>query len=366
MKVKNIFNLIWFLTFFLAGCVTTEYNNENTSFLGKGINLGNYFEAPRDINNDGIYDTEDGEGNWTGDRKVLKSDLELIKKTGFDNIRIPVRWSDYFTLEHPYELEKGNGEKRLSRVKEVISWAKELNLKVVVNIHHYTQLMDGTLLSRKEHTERLKAIWTKLCSEFPINEYPEDFLIFELLNEPHTRVGYTAWNQIISELTPIIWEKSSKRKIMIGTANWGGVPGLYQLELPKECNPSNTIISVHYYEPHHFTHQGAEWNQGSEAWIGTSWTGTEAEKYNLTSLFNDIDMWNTNNYEVYVGEFGVYSKYSENEHQKLWTSFIVNESNKRGYSWAYWEFSEGFGAFDKNTNKWKPHLINALLPGTID
>lgn len=345
-----------------------EIYNENNSFLRKGINLGNYFEAPRDFNNDGIYDTDDGEGNWSQGRTILKSDIENISRTGFDHIRIPVRWSDYFSLEEPYNIEEVNGINRVKRIKEVISWADEYNLKVVLNVHHYTQMMDGTLLSRKQHVQRLQAIWTYLSNEFSIDEFPADFLIFELLNEPHSEVGFTAWNSVIAELTDVIWAADTNRKIMIGTANWGGVPGLNFLDLPKECNPSNTIITLHYYEPHKFTHQGAEWDadMGSMDWIGTEWNGTTSEKKELLQLFDDIDNWNSVGYEIYIGEFGVYSKYSDPKHQELWTSFIVNESNKRGYSWAYWEYSEGFGAYDKTINQWKPQLLNALLPDSTN
>lgn len=358
LKLAIICTLILLFT----GCVTVENKTKNTSFLGRGINLGNYLEAPRDYNNDGIYDYDDGEGSWSGGRKVLKDDIARIKQAGFDHIRIPVRWSDYFSITTPYILDGEPGLNRVNRVKEVISWAFENNLKVVMNIHHYTQMMDGTLLSEDEHRERVKAIWQFLANEFNTTEYPTDKLIFELLNEPHTNVGYTAWNMIIHELTPIIWKKANDRKIMIGTANWGGVPGLNMLQLPDECNNSNTIITIHYYEPFKFSHQGASWVANSSDWIGTRWKGTNSEKQHLISLFNDIDNWNTDNYEIYIGEFGIYSKYSNPKDQGLWTSFIVNQSNQRGYSWAYWEYSEGFGAFDKEKMEWRPQLINALIP----
>ncbi|NIQ08761.1 MAG: hypothetical protein GWO08_16105, partial [Gammaproteobacteria bacterium] len=38
----------------------------DSSFLGRGINLGNYLEAPRDSDGDGVKEDNDGEGNWTG------------------------------------------------------------------------------------------------------------------------------------------------------------------------------------------------------------------------------------------------------------------------------------------------------------
>ncbi|HHU37311.1 MAG TPA: glycoside hydrolase family 5 protein, partial [Treponema sp.] len=174
------------------------------------------------------------------------------------------------------------------------------------------------------------------------------------------------WNSIIAELTTIIWTDNATtqtgRKIMIGTANWGGVPGLYELSLPAACTKDNTIITVHYYEPFHFTHQGADWSDGANAWIGTTWTGSASEQAPLIKLMNSIDAWNTKKFEVYMGEFGAYSKHIEPEYQKAWTAFIAREAEKRKMSWAYWEYFSGFGAWNPDTEAWRPQIINALIP----
>ena len=43
---------------------------------------------------------------------------------------------------------------------------------------------------------------------------------------------------------------------MIGPANWNSINSLNTLEIP---NDENLIITVHYYSPFEFTHQGASW-----------------------------------------------------------------------------------------------------------
>jgi len=58
--------------------------------LGRGINLGNVFEAPR-------------EGDWG---LTLQEDFfPLIKKAGFDAVRIPVRWSAHAQAKAPYRID---------------------------------------------------------------------------------------------------------------------------------------------------------------------------------------------------------------------------------------------------------------------
>ncbi|MBN1649293.1 MAG: glycoside hydrolase family 5 protein [Spirochaetales bacterium] len=348
----------------------------DATVLGRGINLGNYLEAPRDGD-------DDGEGNWTGGRKITQADIERIAAAGFATVRIPCRWSEY--LESGDENNNGiyyelmtigdSSYDRLARVQEILGWTHGAGLRAVLNVHHYDELMSYTTsgMTLAGHTARLGALWGQLCAAFPLSEYPADELVFELLNEPHGDIGYGEWNDLLAGLCEVVWTDNAAsqvsggtmRRIMVGTANWGGVPGLQNLELPAACTADNTIITVHYYEPFHFTHQGAEWVDGSDAWIGERWLGTEEDQAPLLELLDSIVTWNTAGYEVFVGEFGVYSKYAEPSDQKAWTAFICRESEERGYSWAYWEYAAGFGAYDPAEEEWKEQLISALIPADL-
>lgn len=347
--------------------------------LGRGINLGNYLEAPRRPSEADPLDPS-GEGNWTGGRLLTQADLQRIAAAGFATVRIPVRWSDYQSDTEPYTImDTGTAEDPfniLDRAKEVVGWAHAAGLNVVLNLHHYNEMFDDPESEQAYHMARVDALWDQLSQAFPLSEYPKDSLVFELMNEPHGTIGYDDWNNMIDSLCTIIWEDNAayqvdgttRRTIMLGTANWGGVPGLYNLDLPAACNPGNTIITVHYYEPFHFTHQGAEWSSGADAWIGTRWLGTAADQEGLLDLFSSIETWKSatgQDFEIFVGEFGVYSKYSEPADQKAWTAFIARESEERGYSWAYWEYAAGFGAYDPGTSAWRPQLISALIPSDI-
>ena len=58
--------------------------------LGRGINLGNALEAPRGV-------------DWGV--KLKAEYFGKIKAAGFNNVRIPVRWSAYAAAEAPYTIE---------------------------------------------------------------------------------------------------------------------------------------------------------------------------------------------------------------------------------------------------------------------
>ena len=333
---------------------TNKYGYADTdSFLGRGLNMGNYLEA------------DDDEGDWTGGRLIEEEDFALIEAAGFKSVRIPIRWSSHAAPSAPYAIEADF----LARVKEVVDWAIAADLNVVINTHHYVEMMNQPSSNLAGHRARLAAIWDQISKTFPASTYPTDRLVFELLNEPNGTIGFTEWNAIIAELTEVIWSDNAElqegRRIMVGTANWGGPAGLANLTLPEACTPANTIVTIHWYEPFPFTHQGADWVDGSEDWIGTIWRGTSADQQPLLDLYAAVEDWNAAQaepFEVFVGEFGVYSAFAGAEYRKAWTAFIAREAERRGWSWAYWEFDQGFGAFDRQAGRWRPEIFDALMP----
>jgi endoglucanase len=331
---------------------TDKYGYDNAdTFLGRGINMGNYLEATPD------------EGAWSGGRVIQQGDFARIAAAGFKTVRIPVRWSDHAAAGSPYTIDPDF----LARVQEVVGWALDEGLLVVLNTHHYNEMMSDPASALGGHEQRLHGIWDQLCDAFDATDYPVDRVVFELLNEPNGTVGYSQWNDIVADLTTLIWTTKGQadRKIMIGTANWGGPTGLANLALPAAANPANTIITVHYYEPFHFTHQGADWVDGSSAWIGTPWRGTEADQAPLLELLDGVTTWNADpdrQFEIFMGEFGAYGAYAEPEYRKAWTAFIAREAEHREMSWAYWEFDQGFGAYDEAATAWRPELLDALVP----
>ncbi|MCX7656448.1 MAG: glycoside hydrolase family 5 protein [Treponemataceae bacterium] len=330
---------------------TTTHPLDPAKTLGRGINMGNYLEAAGK------------EGAWTGGILIQQEDFQIIRNAGFTNVRIPVRWSDHTAPIAPYKVE----EAFTNRVQQVVDWALAAGLTVVINVHHYEEMMKEGKSRLPYHRERLKAIWRQICEIFPLSRYPRERLVFELLNEPNGTVGVEEWNQIITELTELIWNRADQkeRKIIVGTANWGGIYGLEGLRLPPACNRDNTIITIHFYEPFQFTHQGAEWAEGAQQWIGRRWRGNSQDRQELLKLFAMVEKWNNvpgRGFEIYMGEFGVYGKYARPTDRRAWTAFVAREAEKRGISWAYWEYSQGFGAYDLSKKSWRRELIEALIP----
>ena len=302
--------------------------------LGKGINLGNALEAP-------------AEGEWG---MVIKEEyFSLIKNAGFNSVRIPVRWNAHTISNSPYTID----EEFLQRVHQVVNWALDHDLAVIINIHHFNELMDEPT----QHKQKFLSIWNQVGRSFM--NYPEH-LVFEVLNEPHSNLTQSVWNNYLDEAINTIRTSNSRRVLMAGTAPWGGFDGLQNLDLPE--NDRQIIATVHYYNPFQFTHQGAEWvEDNSDNWLGTTWTATPGQKDNVDKDFNAVKQWSEQNQRpVHVGEFGAYNK-APDASRVIWTRYIRDSAEKRGFSWAYWEFGAGFGVYNRESERWRTGLLDALI-----
>jgi endoglucanase len=63
---------------------------------------------------------------------------------------------------------------------------------------------------------------------------------------------------------------------------------------------------------------------------------------------------------IFLGEFGAYQE-ADLESRARWTRFVSREASRLGFSWAYWEFCSGFGAYDPRKDVWRDALKSALL-----
>jgi endoglucanase len=147
--------------------------------------------------------------------------------------------------------------------------------------------------------------------------------------------------------------------VIVGPGYWNSIRALDKLELPKEDH--NLIVTIHYYDPHQFTHQGATWEKGADKWKGRTWTGTEAEKKAVRQALEKAAAWGkAHDRPIFLGEFGAY-QVADMDSRARWTRFVAREAERLGFSWTYWEFCSGFGAYDPKANAWREPLKAALM-----
>jgi endoglucanase len=185
-------------------------------------------------------------------------------------------------------------------------------------------------------------------------------LLFELLNEPHDKLVDDKWNAVIPQVLKAVRATNPTRAVIVGPPFWNGIWALPKLKLPDD---PNLILTVHFYDPFKFTHQGAPWAAEDVRKLnGLKWEGTESELKAIRKSFDEASAWaKKHNRPVYLGEFGTFEKADITSRAK-WTGAVVHEAEARGFSWAYWEFAAGFGAYDSAAKAWRETLLKALIP----
>ena len=199
-------------------------------------------------------------------------------------------------------------------------------------------------------------LWKTLAEE--LNQYPNDLVAYELLNEP-----------------------VAERKLIIGSNRWQSVNTFNELTIPS--GDPNIILSFHFYNPHPLTHYQAEWteekdlnvpihypgelieeadfNQLSEAMqkLVTPYMGTY-DKTTLESLVLKAEMKASSlGVQLYCGEFGCYKKTPAADRME-WIRDVVSILKDRHISYSYWEYKAGFGFCDSQGNVIEQEVLDLL------
>lgn len=300
--------------------------------VARCINLGNMLEALQ-------------EGGWG--LRVERDYLTTIAGAGFDTVRIPIRWSTHAAAEPPYAIDPAF----FARIDEVVGWALADGLNVIINVHHYEEMMNDPA----GHFPRLRALWAQIAERYA--GYPPA-LMFELLNEPFGALTPLLWNEYAADLIARIRQTNPRRTLIVGGAWWNGLEGLRQLRLPDD---PDLLATFHYYLPFEFTHQGAEWSAETSGLSGLTW-GTDAERLELESDIRLAAAWAVHNRRpLLLGEFGVYGRVADPDSRLRWTTAVRAEAEAQGIGWCYWEFAAGFGIYDPQTRTFNA-LYRALIP----
>lgn len=317
----------------LARDVTSEVAEIAPLPVGKCVNLGNTLEA-------------EFEGSWGG-ASASKEDFERIAAAGFETVRIPVRWHNKSRGDAPYVVDQA----WMDRVQEVVDWALAAELNVILNSHHFDPIHEDPLGVAGWHG----GVWRQIAARF--EGYPEETLWFELENEPHNKFDHS---NLLETLTPSyneVREKHPTRAIIIGGENWSGINSLASLPLPDDPNVHPTF---HYYDPFHYTHQGADWTVPDIPPVGRSFPTHE----DAAQLARDVLAVEAYKHRTgrtpFMGEVGAYDKHISLEDRVAYHQTISDAFEPTGIGICVWAYANTFPFYDREADRWNPGLLEAL------
>jgi endoglucanase len=272
--------------------------------------------------------------------------FEMIKQAGFSSVRmvLPVA---------PFAKVPGDPlpDTWFATLDGLVHAALAQGLTVILDDHDYWICARNA----DDCRTRVLAFWTQAAEHF--KDAPAQ-VVFEIVNEPNGAMD-ARWNALLAEALALIRRTNPTRNVIIGPAFWNNVGWLDRLELPADDR--HIIVTVHYYLPMSFTHQGARWTPQYLDKTGVSW-GTPEEYVTIDRDFDAVQAWARNNDRpILLGEFGAYEK-APMESRAKYTAAVARAAEKRGWAWAYWQFSGDFIVYDIDKDQWVEPILDALIP----
>lgn len=178
---------------FVCGQTYAAPINGKTSFeisklMYTGWNVGNSLDAYKEN-----YTGLETEIAW-GNAKITKHMIDNVHNSGFRTLRIPVSWGQHTRSEG--NLQYKIDEAWLNRVREVVDYAIDNDMFVILNIHHdngdqWNHPYFWPSNAYKDQSIRyVTEIWTQVAEYF--KDYDQR-LIFETLNEPRLVGDANEW-----------------------------------------------------------------------------------------------------------------------------------------------------------------------------
>jgi endoglucanase len=332
------------------------------------MNFGDAMEAPT-------------EGEWGV--ALSASNFEVVKAAGFDHVRVPMRINAHTGLAPTFEIQR----RFLARIDWVIDQALSRDLAVILDLHHYVELMKAP----RSQADKLVAIWRQIAQRY--RGLPPA-VVYEILNEPTDNLTAETWNPILQRVVAAIREIDPERTLILEGAHWASAADLRDtLWIPQ--GDRHVVGSFHMYAPMYFTHQGFGWMPAHFGTRGVTFPGPPTRpvrpisaslafpesrdffaRYNVEPAATNpggaaavLEVLETarafrerTGLPVYLGEFGAGIN-ADTASRAAWTRLARTEAEKRGFGWGYWDFCHNFAAYAPGlfSGTWIPEIRAALL-----
>ena len=294
--------------------------------LGLGWNMGNHM--------DGYYNWHYVDANgfdwfnypsetaWS-DAPCTQATFDNVRKAGFTSVRIPVTWLNYIGPAPDYTIDAS----WLNRVAEIVGYARNAGLYVIVNMHHDESHSDSDghwqnirqaardAAVNAQIKEEIRATWTQIANKF---KDCGDWLILESFNEINDGGwGWSAdfqkdpsvqcnilneWNQVFVDAVRATGGQNATR--WLGVPTYAASPAFEQYAKLPADPAGKMMLAVHFYDPSDYTIGDAQYSD----WGHTGAAGKKAsggDEDHVRNTFNNLTRKYVNRgIPVYLGEFG--------------------------------------------------------------
>ena len=273
----------------------------------------------------------------------------VIRAGGFQTVRVNLQAFTHMDAANHLD------PRWLQTLDDVVARATQAGLHVILDEHDYRPCAADADNCRT----RLLAFWEQVAPRF---RAAPPSVLFEILNEPNGQLTAPRWNALLAEALQVIRRTNPDRTVVVGPVGSNSYTKLGELSLPDADR--NLLVTVHYYNPYSFTHQGAAWARPDvRAGSDIGW-GTDADRLQVSREFDAMATWAAaHRRPLFLGEFGTYDR-APMPARAAWTAAVARAADARGIPWAYWQFEGDFVAYSIPDGRWVAPIHAALVPGS--
>lgn len=332
--------------------------------LARGVNLAHAYTV-----------SADAPPVWN----VGERDYALIRQLGLRHVRSLIE----LRLIADPKQDNGLNAAAITELRRAIDGASRAGLTFVLAL----QLDDASkqrLAVDASARQQLAALWRALANT--LQSVPARDLVFELLNEPKIEDAATV-QSLMAQLVAAVRELAPQRTLVVAGPNFADAQDL--LKLQPLADP-NLIYSFHFYEPHNFTHQGANWGwpmwrqlhnlpypSSPEAVAPVLDTLTPQarphaefygqERWNRDRLATPIaqvaEWGRRHKLQIWCSEFGVYRYYVNEQYRAAWLRDVRELFEAQGIAWTHWDYANGFGLVTGRPGEPKADVVTVQALG---
>lgn len=313
-----------------------------------GWNLGNSLDCcvDEDKKNTGNTDSSFYETAWKNP-VVSKELIDAVADAGFDSIRIPVTW--YYNTYRDDNNRLCIYDSWIKRVEEVVNYALDNNLYVILDSHHDGQIIWAGLNDLDKVEANVIDLWSQIADYF--KDYDEH-LIFDAFNEINSKD--TSWkiNSDYIKATNILNQTFvntvrscggyNKSRLLVCSPylNRTDEDILNSFILPSDTCQDRLLVEIHSYNP--------SYNQ------------------DIDELFSRLQNFSKEvGAPVFIGEFGTKDNFVPSDLRTEHASNYIARANEYGIRCFWWDDGDGYRLFDRNTcSVTAPDMLSALMNPT--
>lgn len=340
--------------------------------------LGNTLDAHSGSGNAGL----ESEQSW-GNPVTTKEMITEVKNAGFETIRIPVTWHNHLEREEGSDTFTISGE-WLDRVQEVVDYAYDNEMYIILNIHHDTAedayYPDSAHYDQSENY--IRTVWETVADRF--KDY-DQHLIFEGMNEPRLVGNSYEWNfqESAEECKDSADCINKLNQVFVDTVRAGGgnnaerylmVPGYAAslagvttdlFVLPTDSAENKLIVSTHAYTPYNFALQSQSESGATDSFPADGGPGKSDIDYLVNSLYQKFV---SQGIPVVMGEYGARNKNNNLQDRVNYYAYYVAAARARGITCCVWDNGafagngELFGILIRQKCVWAyPEVVKAIM-----